>query len=144
MVSVTPLHKIMKLSKAKSDRTLREDGVWMYRASVGPKDVDTSEEFFDDIATDLVDPEKYFSSPMTSGIGVRFFLILGDPLKAHHIGEFVIDGLMKSSTISGAPEYHLLWTRIGKWRSVDIEERSAKRLAGVAEALEVEADKKVA
>jgi hypothetical protein len=119
-----------KLNKAKSERTLREDGVWMYHGDVSPKEVDNSPDYFNNVVSDLIDPEKYFSAPLTSGVGIRFALILGDPLRAHHVGEFVVDGMVKKTSEKGVPEYHLLWSKIGKWRYNDIEDRTARHISG--------------
>ncbi len=129
-----------QLKKARSERTLREDGVWMYHDTCQQKDVNNNPDYFDEVTTDLIDPEKYASSPLASGVGTRFCLLLGDPQKVYHIADFSVDGLVKEVNEKGVTEYHLLWSRIGNWRSVDIEERSQRRAAGKLEAPEEDDD----
>jgi len=120
----------IKLKKAQSKRTLREDGVWMYHDKVDPEDVDGSPEYFDEIATDLIDPEKYFSAPLTSGIGTKFCMLLGDPLKGHYKADFEVDGLVKKTSEAGVVSHKLLWTRLSEWRVVDVTQRFKSTVRG--------------
>ena len=122
--------KSIKLRKSQSHRTLREDGVWVYLADHDPMEVLNTPEYFDEIATDLIDPEKYFSTPLSSGIGTKFAMILGDPLKNHYRGDFEVDGLVKTVNEHGIPLYRLLWSQLGKWRVLDMEKRIAESASG--------------
>jgi len=116
----------IKLRKAQSQRTLREDGVWMYHAEHDPMDVLNTPEYFDEVSTDLIDVEKYFTQPLTSGIGTKFCLLLGDPMKGHYKGDFEVDGVVKMVNENGIPKYRLLWSQVGDWRVVDMGKRTAE------------------
>jgi len=120
----------VKLKKAQSMRTLREDGIWMYHDTVDPKDVEKSPEYFDEVATDLIDPEKYFTQPLTSGIGTRFSLILGDPTGNHYKADFEVDGLVKLVNEHGIATFRLIWSMCGDWKVVDMTERTKKTVRG--------------
>jgi hypothetical protein len=120
----------VKLRKAQSERTLREDGVWMYRDTVSPDEMMASPGYFDEVTTDLIDPEKYFQSPMSSGIGQRFCLLLGDPKAEHYKADFEVDGLVKTVSEAGVPHFRLLWTLREKWRVVDMKERATAVVTG--------------
>jgi len=137
-----PQDKSIKLRKAHSQRTLREDGIWMYHDSVEPSDVLKTPSYFDEVATDLIDPEKYFTQPLTSGIGTRFCLLLGDPMKVHHKADFEVDGLVKKVNENGIATYRLLWSVCGDWKRVDIAERTIASMTPAPEEKPAPAEKK--
>jgi hypothetical protein len=116
----------MKLKRSHSDATLMQNGTWAYHASACIDDIE--EDFFDDIVYDVIDPEKYISAPLASGLGSTFQLFVGELKKNFAVGTFRVDGVKTRTDDNGLKHHNLQWSQIGDWAFVDLE-RTKKKAA---------------